>query len=496
MKKTFSVNIAGVLFNIDEDAFETLNRYFAELKRHFSGNESKDEIIADIESRVAEMFQLKQGSIIGLNDVEEAIKVLGRPSEISDDEPIEEQESAQPVPRRLYRDGDKRVLGGIASGMGAYFNTDPVWFRLGFVASFFAVGPLLYLIFWIAVPKARTTAEKLEMKGGNVSIRNIENRVGSNAGRGQNSNTGERVSHLGGIFLKIILIGAGAMFLLMGFGMVMSALAIFLIPMPGIALTDGSSSTTLYALLPFVTAQDSGFGILGLGIILSTVIPVLWLVYVGLRLVFNISFGNRKLFIISLAIWIMGAILCTIGGIRVAGGFTSTGDTFEKQAYSIQAAQLQIRLNEDQNFYFDNFMEEWRHTPGSKEGKAMLSLPVDLKIEKYSGDSLEVILRKTAHGAHPAAARKRAKNIEYSYALTDSTLVLAPDFLISQEDGWRAQELQIIIKVPSAMDLQLDDNVKLLMERRTGCGRNEFHFQGNINAKGGKRGWHAWEVTD
>lgn len=129
MKKNFTANISGIIFNIDEDAFEKLNAYLDSIHRHFSGEDSKEEICNDIESRVAEMLQdriTETKKIITIEDVAEVIGVMGQPFEFNEDEPESKDEPRKPRgAKRLYRDTDDKVIGGVASGMAAYFNTDP-----------------------------------------------------------------------------------------------------------------------------------------------------------------------------------------------------------------------------------------------------------------------------------------------------------------------------------------------------------------------------------
>ena len=188
MKKTFTINISGIIFHIDEDAYEKLNKYLRTIKRHFSGTDGADEIINDIEMRIAEILQGKlseKKEVINFTDVEEVISIMGEPSEFDDTEE-EKGESGAPresetyrYQKRLYRDPENKILGGVSSGLGAYFNIDPVWIRLLFVllTVFSGIGILIYIVMWIVVPVASSTAERLEMRGEPVNISNIEKSI-------------------------------------------------------------------------------------------------------------------------------------------------------------------------------------------------------------------------------------------------------------------------------------------------------------------------------
>ena len=171
MKKNFTVNISGIIFNIDEDAFEKLNNYLDSIKKHFNNSVGKDEIISDIEARIAEMLKEKTNetkNIVTIDDINKVIEVMGQPFEFDseDEEPVYKEETYYSrKTKRLFRDPDNKIIGGVASGIGEYFNVDPLWFRLGFFITLFigGTGFFAYMILWIVVPEARTTAEKLEM---------------------------------------------------------------------------------------------------------------------------------------------------------------------------------------------------------------------------------------------------------------------------------------------------------------------------------------------
>ncbi|MBK7711444.1 MAG: PspC domain-containing protein [Bacteroidales bacterium] len=183
MKITVSINLGGYSFNIDEDAYSELKMYLRNLELHFAGEESSSEILSDIETRMAELFRAKITSykqVINIEDVRQAISVLGTPEDISDSEgPKSRDTFSSPGYHRMYRDTDNRIIGGVCSGMGAYWNIDPVILRIIFIALTLAggIGVIVYLILYIVIPEAKTTAQKIEMKGEPVNIHNIKEAV-------------------------------------------------------------------------------------------------------------------------------------------------------------------------------------------------------------------------------------------------------------------------------------------------------------------------------
>lgn len=181
MKKTFTINISGTVFHIEEDAYEVLQKYMSKLKQHFGNDEEGKEITSDIESRIAEIFLEKisdEKNVITVEWVNEVIETMGTSDDFSaeenDDEPVRGQSKRK---RRLYRDPEQSVLGGVCSGLAAYFNTDVAIIRiiavvLALVTS--GAGVFAYIILWIAVPKAINTSQRLEMQGQEVTVKNIE----------------------------------------------------------------------------------------------------------------------------------------------------------------------------------------------------------------------------------------------------------------------------------------------------------------------------------
>ncbi|NMC39240.1 MAG: PspC domain-containing protein [Bacteroidales bacterium] len=183
MKITVSVNLGGYSFSIDEDAYAELKRYLKNLELNFAGEESSAEILADIEARMAELFRSKltgYKQVINISDVLDVISIMGDPEDISDKEgPSPREKFASTGTHRMYRDPDNRIIGGVCSGMGAYWRIDPWIVRIIFIAITMAggLGILVYLILYIVLPEARTTAQKIEMKGDPVNIHNIREAV-------------------------------------------------------------------------------------------------------------------------------------------------------------------------------------------------------------------------------------------------------------------------------------------------------------------------------
>ncbi|HNR40881.1 MAG TPA: PspC domain-containing protein [Bacteroidales bacterium] len=183
MKITVSINLGGYSFNIDEDAYTELKRYLKSLEFNLAGEESSAEIISDIEARMAELFRARltgYKQVITITDVRDVIAVMGNPEDISDKEGMSSgAKFTEPGAHRMYRDPDRRIIGGVCAGIGAFWQIEPWIVRVIFIAVAMAggLGILVYLILYIVLPEARTTAQKIEMKGDPVNIHNIKEAV-------------------------------------------------------------------------------------------------------------------------------------------------------------------------------------------------------------------------------------------------------------------------------------------------------------------------------
>ncbi len=203
MKKTATISIGGSVFHIEEDAYERLDDYLQSIRNHFY-KPREGEVVSDIEAAIADRFGDKKGSVVTISEVEEAIKAMGTIRDIDGTEPREDpnQDKAK---KRLYRDKENQMIGGVASGMAAFMSVDPTIVRLAFVALAFinGIGVLAYFLFWLVVPRAETRKEKEEMRGGfPTTIKEIEEKAKKEA-RNISGSSDNLLSRFGKILEKI-----------------------------------------------------------------------------------------------------------------------------------------------------------------------------------------------------------------------------------------------------------------------------------------------------
>jgi pspC domain protein len=197
MDKTKNISLGGFSFLIEENAYTALSQYLAEVRQHLQHNSDRDEIIFDVEQRMAELLKDRTANreVIMHQDVLYLIEVLGKPEQYVEDEEADKATNAAPeasaqafsANKPLYRDIDDCKIGGVLSGMAHYFNISPTMLRIAFAVCLilsFVVSYrwiflfngvswaiiILYILLWMIVPAAVTTAQKLEMQGAAVTL--------------------------------------------------------------------------------------------------------------------------------------------------------------------------------------------------------------------------------------------------------------------------------------------------------------------------------------
>ena len=185
MNKVFNINLGGIPFTIDTDAYEHLNNYLETIHNHFRASEGYEEITTDIEARMAELFQegLENRPIVTLPDVKHVITVMGTPEDFGAEPAGDETPRSSPrgkwrfkTGKKLFRNPEEEVVGGVCAGIAAYFGIeDPLWVRLFFVLITVSggFGVPLYIILWAVLPKAETASERLAMRGEKANVSNI-----------------------------------------------------------------------------------------------------------------------------------------------------------------------------------------------------------------------------------------------------------------------------------------------------------------------------------
>ena len=513
MNKTININLAGTFFHIDEDAYLKLQRYLDSIKRSFTNSQGRDEIITDIEARIAELFTEKMQhdkQVISIKEVEEVITVMGQPEdylvdeEIFEDQPKSNRQSRKGY-KQLFRDTENKYIGGVCSGLGHYLNIDPLWVRLIFilVTVFSGFGLIAYILLWILVPEAASTAQKLSMKGEPVNINNIKKKVkedleaaGEKIKNVDYDKVGEDIKKnsrgffdvIGDIilfifkviakFVGIILMIVGASVLIGLFIGFISASITDIVHLPGVDFVDIFNTTGI----PIWLISVITFFAVG--------IPFFFLFYLGLKiLVDNLkSIGNIAKFSL-LGLWLLSVVALIGIGLTQVSEYAYTGSVSDTETLAVSSASvLTVKMTEtdnDDSRYYRN--SEFDIIVDDNDIKKIYSEDVYFDI-KASEDSLAYIkIRKEAQGKSYKDARDRAESIDYEYSLEDNTLSL-DDFLTTDyKNKFRDQEIDIVLYIPTGTVVTLDNSTYGNIGRST---RNNKNYYRSRIAD------HSWEMGE
>jgi phage shock protein PspC (stress-responsive transcriptional regulator) len=487
MNKTVNINLGGMFFHIDEDAYQKLTRYFDAIKRSLSYSSGQDEIIKDIEMRVSELLTEKQKTekhVVGLKDVDEVIAVMGQP----EDYRIDDEETGKATPnysanaysqnRKLYRDKDNGMLGGVLAGLGHYFGIDKVWLRIFFLILLFAwgTGVLAYIILWIVMPEAKTTAEKLEMTGEPVTISNIERKVREEfenvSDKFKNANydeMGNRVktgaekvgSSLGDFIIAVLRVFSkflGVLIIMIGL-FVLAALFI------GV-FTLGSSSVVDVPWQDFIEAgnfTDYPVWTFGLIMFFAVGIPFFFLALLGFKLLSpNLkSIGNIAKYTL-LAIWLIAVSLAIAIGLKQASAFAVDGRVVVKENINLKPTDtLVLKFAHNSNFaknLWDN--EDFKITLDSTGNDVIYSNNVSFKIVQNDTKSAYIQIEKEAKGKNLFEAKQRAEKIKYSYKVIGNQLIFDNYLLSDVKEKFRDQEIEITLFLPLGTLLKMDESMR------------------------------------
>lgn len=526
MNKTVTINISGIIFHIEEDAFEALRTYLQRLRERFSREEGRDEIMADIESRIAELLKSKTSlskEVVVMADVDEVIAVMGQPEAFEGEETADNQESAQNqtnnqeqqqqsgytrrgyTRRRLFRDPDDRIVSGVCSGIGHYFDINPLWLRLAFAISFFVFGSgfLLYLILMVIMPKAETTAEKLEMRGEPVDVNNISRSIredfdtfgrrvedlgeeatswarrkfgnkrytsppaGTNysdyryersARRGESTHFFTRVFDLIGRFFAIAL-------LIVGIGLLIAFLtSTFTFSDIGPAVVGHN--------LHKVFSESYQYPLFIVAFLLVFGIPILMLIYTAVRILFNIKVKNKVIGFTALSLWIIGVIIGIYVGVDTSGNFAESNrvtERFQLVNAKMDTLQIEVMIDPDMenrdynNRYNRKYHYGRRYSIFAQTGNEMKFGTHELHIVESKTDSFELVIYKYSQGQTYEQALLLARNVRYNLRQEGNRLIFPSYFTIGENQSWRAQNMMLELRVPRGKVIYLDKSASELI---------------------------------
>lgn len=545
MKKNISINISGIIFHIEEDGYDDLKRYLDSIHRYFSSFDDSSEILADIESRIAEIFLSKlseEKQVITREDVQALMATMGSVSDFraeetrdeGDNQHQEAGDAAEPEsfapPKRLWRDERRKILGGVCAGLGNYFEIDPLWFRLifaallpagGFIILVYIVlwiavpgsfeledpvkgkkmfrdpqtrviggvsggvaaylgldiiivrvlfiglafaggfGLLLYILLWVILPEAVTLTDRMRMQGEPVTLSNIESTIKRklNIREGDSESTlstvilfpfrvlGTLLAALGRViepFGEFVRVLAGIALVVIGFIMVLSVLIT-----AGLSLGlivggfPGWIPSLADAGLPWQTFSGAVPGWLVLAAVVAALIPTLFVLLVGASVL------ARKWVLRGAVGWSMLAIfIASLGALAfgipaVVYSFHEQGEHRVENVYPVNGKTIVLRVQGDNSNYE----------------------AVNLYLRGHDLPDLKLVQRYQAQGSSTTEAEKNARMVSYEVDFADSVLTFGRSLEFRDGAIFRGQQLYMTLFIPFDHPFVMEEDVSRLISQ-------------------------------
>ncbi len=504
MNKTININLGGLFFHIDEIAYQKLNRYLNAIRKSLSDDpQGKDEIIKDIEMRISELLTdriVDTRQVVSETDIDEIINIMGQPEDYNVDEEIFNEQTYsqknQRATKKLYRDGDDKFLGGVASGTAHYLGIEPVWSRILWLILAFGTGFgfFIYPLLWVLLPEAKTTAEKLEMEGESVNIDNIEKKIReefdavSQKVKEGATDIGEKISSAdykkyktkakSGLQEFLDTLGDVLIVILKVFAKFIGALIVFIAAITLIVIIIGIFSWgSIEALgiqeewiqispqffntaLPYWLIVLFGF--------LTIAIPFIVLFMLGIKILTNNSKSFGKVTGLTLlALWIVSILGLIFSGIDISNRYKHAGiDTTKHELNIMPRDTLNIKMIRNEDFdtnkrYRSSYTKKIIDNDGKKK---LLSKKIAIDIRNSDTGNAYIKIRKYAHGRNRAKAKSNAKKLEYQFNIDGKNLRLNDYFLNDFPNGFFDQDIDIIIYLPEGFSVYLDKTTKYYLD--------------------------------
>lgn len=459
MKETIKASIGGYAFTLDKDAYNTLKIYLDNIRTHFENKEDGEEIISDIEYRMCELLQMKVSktdNIVTLEDAESIIKIMGNPIDFADDDSIEKPSTnnKQTFKKKLYRDTDHSILGGVCSGLAQYFHLDPVIIRIGFIASVIlgkvitgkisSLIVLAYIILWVVTPAAKTMIQKLAMSGENPTIEGIETGT-SKIKKPKGSGLGQFLLRFGKVFASIPLIITGLSIIIITF------IAFFF---------------TYVFNLPSVGELSEIFGLNPINITAALffiwIIPAIIIFYIGIKLITKITRKDVTIIGISFLIWI-GAIAYAS---RIAFEY---GREYKNKASIAENIKLDSKIDTLHIAIGANYNTAEPFFPGTNlyrvdiKPESWFLLPkIEIKKDSIYKD-IEIEIEKTAFSRRLADAEEKVSKSIMPYSTNDSVFTITP-LVYSKNNIWNKEFFTLTIYCPIDKEVIIEEPIQKWIE--------------------------------
>jgi len=588
MKKNISINVGGIIFHIEEDGYDELKDYLSAINRYFSTYEDSTEIIADIESRIAEIFLSKLSEnkqVITQEDVNNLIVTMGKVSDFEAAEEMIDESYGEPASfryqdtatqtkktiskersrrqyddnsenetKKLYRDEKRKLIGGVCSGIAHYFNLDPLWIRMLFLLPFFdifitfvapwfifavylaiwffipgseeleedenvkrlfrdsensvlggvasgvgsffgidinlvrllfvaltftgGVGFVIYLIIWFITPEAKSITERMQMKGEPITLSNIEQKIKDSLHFDEEDgesllakillfpfrliakiidSIGDDFGPIAKVLFTILSIFIGIILVLVSMGVtigLVTALAVFF-------NTNLSQGLVIDGEIPLQMIQNSIPPVGVFFTFISVWIPFIFVGILGTCLIARQMVTKPVLNWGLLGIWVIGLIGAGVTVPLFLSELQSTGSFKENIVYEVPEGKLNIDIN--------NFDDNDDITT------------VNLAISGHEKDEIELIERFESRGETRQNAIQNAKNINYKHIMEDASIQFDQKFFLKDDMPFRGQQVDMKLYIPYGKEFTLSENLKVILNENALHNAGYSHYNLGIN---------------
>ena len=465
MDKTININLGGTFIQIDEEAFRILRDYLQAINSRFANVQGGHETIEDIESRIAEIFQSQKGlaGVVTKENVDSMITILGKPEDFDHGEPQQVPPPYTSHKKRMYRNTDDTIIGGVCSGIAAYLDSDPVLFRILFVlfALFFGAGFLIYLGLWIALPPARTDAQKREMYGNSIHEARTHDKQNSEtqiSGAPLNSpayNSPSRVASainevfraIGRVFfiiVRVFLIMIGVVFVLTGFLFIVSFVMVFLFKYPGAFSFDSAGVNMVYFpdFLNYMVNPSTVPWIIFLTSVVL-ILPMLALIYWGVKMIFWFHARDGVVSLAALVVWVMAIAALTIIGFNEGVSFAQTAKTSVESVLTPTPDTLYIHTdNKIAGLKYEKeiSLPHEEYTVFINDEKKELYIRPFLDVELSDNKATKIEVRKRSAGRTELDAKRKTESLIYNFKLEAMISNILMEVNIPAGRKWAARQ--------------------------------------------------------
>ena len=477
MNKTVSINIGGLFFHIDENAYQRLTVYLNAIKSSLDAD-SREEVMNDIEGRIAEILSSRMQidkQVVNNLDIDNIIEIMGKPEDyiIEDVDTNTKSKNNFDIDslfaKKMYRDEDEGKIGGVCAGLSHYYGIDVTWVRILFIIAFLissGFAALFYIILWVILPKAVTTSEKLHMRGEPINISNIEKKVKegfdkvsngiSEMGNSISSNPNLSVNNLERFFKKLFR----------GIGAFVGALLIIATTL-GIGTLFLLSSSILFNLteistalnvsnLPFEGFNTSLFAIL---LFISSSIPLLFLLFLGIKLISpNTKFIGRYTLLTLLSIWIISLFGWIYFGISVASFTNEKGNLIVKSEILTPVNDtLKVNVLSNTQLQPDyNSYTSGKFIRDESGLKVFYSNKVEVEFRESENNTAYIQVEKIAYDKNFDVATTIANTIAYNVKFEDNILKI--DNYFTANSAYKNKKLKVVVHVYLPKDTKISFN--------------------------------------